>query len=136
MNDYTGTLELQFSIEKAEKPSVETSIYLSKSFQNLSEVELPQYFEWVEDSMQVVSKNKMTAMARYVGEDAEFYKNTLLTFEIVISESEDNLSPGTSSTSQVWIYYLIAGVVVLILAGAVVVIVSARKNSSSKTDAK
>lgn len=83
--DYIGTITLEFSILKAEKPDVNTTIYLNKKPKNLSEVPLPAGFVWENENLEI-TQNVMTAKAIYVGEDASSFNKTQLYFQIILEE--------------------------------------------------
>ncbi len=104
-NDYTGSITLDFTISKAEKPSVDTILKIHNHFEDLSEIELPDDFEWVEDSLQVISETKMIAKAIYKGSDANSYETTELTFEIIIEEQEQN--PPEEQGSLIWLAFVV-----------------------------
>ena len=114
-NDYTGSTQIEFTISKAAKPKVETTLKIHNHFEDLSEVELPDNFEWVEDSLQVISETKMIAKAIYKGSDANNYETNELTFEIIIEEEQQNPPEKPESGSLIWLAIGIP-VAVLILA--------------------
>ncbi len=90
--DYTGTKELTFTIEQAEMPSVDTTIHCDKPASSLSDITLPDGFEWEDGSVEVTG-NRMTAKAVYKGEDASCYKNTELVFEILMTGADEPTPP-------------------------------------------
>ena len=84
-NDYSGTKELVFTIEQAEKPTADTTIRCSEKATTLSDISLPDGFVW-EDGSVKISENRLTAKAIYRGDDAGNYKTTELYFDIIIEE--------------------------------------------------
>ncbi len=93
-NDYKGTIELPFTISKAEQPNVDTIIHFDKKATKLSDIPLPNDFVWEDENMEITS-NKLVAKAIYIGEDANSYKTKEIYFEIIldgqINQSNNNL---------------------------------------------
>ncbi len=86
-NDYSGTRELAFTIERAEKPNVNTTIKYREKATKLSEIALPDGFVWDDGDMEL-SGDRTTAKAVYRGDDAENYKTTELYFELIFEEQD------------------------------------------------
>ena len=114
INAYTGTKELFFTISQAKQPKVETKLKLHNHFEDLSEIELPNDFEWVEDSLQVISETKMIAKAIYKGSDANSYETTELTFEIIIEEEQQNLLDNQRQESLIWLAIVVPAAALLV----------------------
>ncbi len=91
-NDYQGTREIKFTIMKAEKPNVGTTIYIDEKATRLSDIELPEGFVWENEDLEITS-GKMIAKAIYKGEDANNYETIEIYFEI-ISESFETSDTG------------------------------------------
>ena len=89
INNYTGEKTLNFTISKAEKPNVDTTIYHEGNVSSLSDINLPEGFIWEEESVEIIG-NKMVVRAIYIGDDAGNYKTTELTFEIILKEPSLN----------------------------------------------
>ena len=114
INAYTGTKELFFTISQAKQPKVETTLKLHNHFEDLSEIELPNDFEWVEDSLQIISETKMIAKAIYKGSDANSYETTELTFEIIIEEEQQNLLDNQRQESLIWLAIVVPAAALLV----------------------
>ncbi len=121
-NNYTGTKELSFTILRAEKPNVDTTIRTDKKATKLSDISLPEGFVW-EDGDIKLSADKITAKAIYTGEDASSYNTTELYFEIILETDK-------AGVNLIWLSIAIPASV-LVIAGAVFFIV---KHKRSKTD--
>ncbi len=87
-NDYTGTKELVFTISKAEKPNVDTTIRVTQKVTKLSDIKLPNGFVWENENLET-SANKITAKAIYKGADADCYKTKEVYFEITITNESE-----------------------------------------------
>lgn len=98
-NDYVGTTQIEFTISKAEKPNVDTTIRYNQKASKLSDIPLPDGFVW-EDADAEITGNSFTAKAVYTGEDASSYETTELTFEITIEEQEPEKKPEQDPGSQ------------------------------------
>ena len=107
-NDYQGTKEISFTILKAEKPNVETTIHNDEHVTRLSDIELPDGFVWEDEDLEITS-NKMRVKAIYKGEDAENYDTIEIYFEIV----SENLEP-SNTDSLMWL--LLSGSIVIVMA--------------------
>lgn len=117
-NDYIGSTQIEFTIEKAEKPTVNTTIYHNKNAAKLSDISLPDGFVWENENMEITG-NRISAKAIYTGDDADSYKTTELTFEIVISEQEQpSLSDDPQQGKLIWLAIVIpVAVTVIALTG-------------------
>ena len=114
--NYNATeAKYQFTIHKAKQPKVETSLRINNQFEDLSEIELPANFEWVENSLQVISKTRMIAKAIYTGNDARNYEKTELTFEIIIGDQEQpNLPDNQKQESLIWLAIVVPAAALLV----------------------
>lgn len=79
--NYTGEIKKNFTIAKAESVNFEAVVHNVGKFENLSEVKLPEGFEWKENSLVCVSENVYRATAVYKGSN---YAIEELEFEIII----------------------------------------------------
>ena len=107
-NDYQGTKEISFTISKAEKPNVETTIHNDEHVTRLSDIELPDGFVWEDEDLEITS-NKMRVKAIYKGEDAENYDTIEIYFEIVSENIEKS-----NTDSLMWL--LLSGSIVIVMA--------------------
>lgn len=123
-NDYAGTRELTFTISKAEKPSVNTTIYYSKKAATLSDIPLPSGFVWDDGSMEITG-NKLTAKAVYCGDDADSFETTELYFEIVLGEQTPPAQ--TESPAQKNLIWLAAVIPVAVAAAIITAVVVVKK---------
>ncbi len=129
INDYIGTRELDFTISKAEKPNVNTTIRYNKKAAKLSDISLPDGFVW-EDENTEITGSRITAKAIYTGEDAGSYKTIELTFEIIIEEQPD--SPGNpAQASLIWLAIAVP-IAVLTVACTVFAIAAHRRKNQRK----
>ena len=92
-NDYIGTKILSFTISKADKPAVNTTIYVNKKVTKLSDIPLPKGFIWENGDIEI-STNKITAKAIYNGDDVACYKTTEIYFKIIIETQDEPMSAG------------------------------------------
>ena len=106
-NDYQGTKEISFTISKAEKPNVETTIHNDEHVTRLSDIELPDGFVWEDEDLEITS-NKMRVKAIYKGEDAENYDTIEIYFEIVSENLEKS-----NTDSLMWL--LLSGSIVIVM---------------------
>lgn len=84
---YCNRVRQTFVIQKAERPSADTTIHCNKKVTKLSEISPPEGFVWKDDMD--ITGNRMTATAVYIGKDARNYETTELTFEIIL-EGQDH----------------------------------------------
>lgn len=97
-NNYTGMITATFEIKKANAGSIETVIRTDKKFKELSDVELPEDFEWEEGSLTKVSENVYKATAVYTGGNYDVEK---LEFEIIIEEQTGQ--DGGNAGNLIWL---------------------------------
>lgn len=84
MGNYKGSKELFYTIEKAEKPSfAEGAISVPKTVKKLSDITLPENWEWVYPNTGV-GYGTSKADVRYVGTDKDNYVKTILTVTLEI----------------------------------------------------
>ncbi len=117
-NYNSAVAKAQFTIMKAEKPNVNTTIHLKQKPNKLSDIILPTGFEW-ENGSETITSNKITAKAIYKGTDADSYETTEIYFEIII---EDQPSMGYT-----WLFIFIP-VGVIISCGIGFAIIRSRRN--------
>ena len=110
INNYQGTKIINFTIEKAEKPNVETTIYQEENVSSLSDITLPEGFIWEDESIEIVG-NKMVARAIYIGDDANNYETTELTFEIILEEVPNQ----NNQENLIWVALLIPSILISFL---------------------
>ncbi len=119
----------KFTIHKATEPIVETILKINNQFEDLSEIELPANFEWVKNSLQVISETKMIAKAIYKGSDANNYLTNELTFEIIIGEQEQPNPPEKPENgSLIWLAIVVPAVALLVGWGIYAIIRRKRNN--------
>ena len=117
-NDYVGSTEIAFTIEKAEKPDVSnTTIRLDHKVAKLSDVQLPNNFVWKNENMKI-TENRIIAEAIYTGDDASNFETTELTFEIIIEEKQQTPIEESKQGSLIWLAIGIP-VAVLIIGGII-----------------
>lgn len=88
-NDYSGTKELEFTISKAQKPSVsDTTIRLDRKAAKLSDIQLPSGYMWENGNLEITS-DRITAKAIYIGDDADNYMTKEIYFEIIIDAPQN-----------------------------------------------
>lgn len=107
IHNYKGTKVLHFTITKAEKPDVETTIHHEENVSTLADITLPAGFIWEDESIEIVG-NKMVAKAIYIGEDASNYETTELTFEIILENS-------SNQENLIWVAILVPTASVIII---------------------
>ncbi len=143
INNYTGTIAQTFEIQKATNINIDTVIHLNQKFRKLSDIKLPDGFEWDENSLVTVSKNVMTATAIYKGGNYDIER---LVFEIIVDEQtdqnpndpettdpSDNPSKPPKTNSYVWLAVAIpsAAAVVATCVGLTIALIR-RKNRRNK----
>lgn len=113
IGEYYGTQSKTFTIQKAECPAIESSsivqnssgqlvITPSESARKLSDIALPEQWEWVND--QTLSYISQSFEARYTGSDVSSYKKTTINIFVKGIESlrpkddeEDEIQSGPDS---------------------------------------
>ncbi len=125
LKNYAGTKNLTFEIKKATSVNFNTTIHLQNKFSSLSEVELPNDFEWDMDSLEQVSENEMKAVAIYTGSN---YDINRLEFRILIDDNSSNQIAEQSGFSLFWLAFAIPGVV-LVISCISLVIIRHKRNS-------
>ena len=121
-NDYTGTKELEFTISKAQKPSVNsTTIRVYNRVEKLADVKLPNGFIWADENMEITSDG-MTAKAIYIGNDAQNYITKEIYFKIVF-ETQD-----ASNQVPLIAILTVIPVVLLVIVWAVFAIMRYKRN--------
>lgn len=81
--NYTGDIQRSFTIARAQMPRVGSATIYAEQGGTLSDIALPENFEWVDGSLKITA-NKITAWARYVGDDKQNYETTEILFEIIV----------------------------------------------------
>ncbi len=123
INDYKGTKELEFTISKAEKPSVNNAtIRLDHQVTKLSEIQLPDGFVWENGDLEITA-DRMRAKAIYIDKDAENYKTKEIYFEIISPVPQNE--PETNNL--IWLA-IVVPVAALLVGWAVYAIIRRRKN--------
>lgn len=107
INNYTGQVTLYYTIKRADRPMVDTTIICTEQVESLQDVTLPPNFQWV-DGMQKITAGRMTAKAIYVGDDADNFIEKEVLFEIIFTQVS------TQPSSLIWLISIVP--VVLLLA--------------------
>ncbi len=128
-NDYAGTAEYEFVILKAQKPSVNTTIRHNKKAVKLSDISLPNGFVW-ENGDTEISGNRMTAKAVYVGDDADSYETTELTFHVYLGGQAQITPPDNSDQGDLTWLAIVVPIAALLVVGLVVLVIVKRRRSS------
>ncbi len=79
----TGQKSITFTIARAQMPDVGSATIYAEQGGTLSDIVLPENFEWVDGSLRITA-HKITAWARYVGDDKQNYETTEILFEIIV----------------------------------------------------
>ena len=120
-NDYKGVKELSFTISKAEKPNIETTIHVDNGATKLSDISLPEGFVWEDESLKIIG-NKLIAKAIYQGEDADSFLTKEIYFEIIIEEKDN--APQSNYRWLIFTSLLIS----LTIAGVGLIIIKYKRN--------
>lgn len=82
--DYRGTVTVNFTVEKADRPTYDgqQTIEVDSGVLTLREIDLPTNWRW--QNLDRTITNGMTATAEYVGEDSNNYNVTEITITITV----------------------------------------------------
>lgn len=121
INNYTGSVSTRFEIKKATAASINTVIN-RHTFEKLSDVALPDGFQWDESSLRIVSDKVIRAKARYIGSN---YDIDELEFEIILDVPVKRGEQSADNAAVTWA--IVATVSVAAVTAAAVTFVCLRR---------
>ncbi len=126
IGNYTGSLTLQFEILPIDVPTKPNSqIKISNNATTLSDISLPAGWLWKNPNL--IVKNLTSAIAIYVGENKDNYKNTTMTISLQkepIDANPDNSNNNNNDNSDDIILvkpYIISIIVVSVVVGLILI---------------
>lgn len=87
--NYSGEIQRSFNILKAQRPSVQSNVItVDYEVNALADITPPPQFEWVDGSIKIEG-TEITALARYIGDDAANYQTCEVEFKIIIERETE-----------------------------------------------